>query len=107
MRRARELYEHVRLEHLPAQARFNAVAATFEMHDGDPALAASRTRHGTPARRSHGDIALWVMVETRLLLGQVELRLGHTAAAARLANEARFVLAQVPDAASLPRDPET
>lgn len=99
--RGREIYEHFHLEHLPAQSRFNAVAAMVAVRDGDFELAARHTRTGRVLVGRMIDMAPWLTVETRIVLGQVELRLGHGSSAAQLAKEARIMLERVPDAETL------
>ncbi len=101
VQRGRELYEHFRLENMPPQARFNAVAAMVAVHDGDLELAATYARHGRVLVGRLVDIAPWLGVEARIMLGQVELRLGRIPSAAQLAAEAQAVLKRVPDGVSL------
>jgi LuxR family maltose regulon positive regulatory protein len=99
--RARELYEHFRLENVPTQAPFLAVTAMVAAHDDDLDAAASYAAKGRILVARLVDMAPWMGAETRLLLGQVEHRLGRSSTAAQLAKEARAALERLPDAVSL------
>jgi LuxR family maltose regulon positive regulatory protein len=99
--RARELYEHFRLENVPSQAPFPAVAAMLAAHDGDLEAAAAFAARGRNLVSRMVDMAPWLSVETKLVLGQVEHRLGQPSSAAQLAKEARSTLERLPDAVSL------
>jgi LuxR family maltose regulon positive regulatory protein len=99
--RARELYEHFRLENVPTQAPFPAVAAMVAVHDGDLEAAASLAARGRILVARVVDMAPWLAVETRLVLGQVEHRLGRRSTAAQLSKEARSALERLSDAVSL------
>jgi LuxR family transcriptional regulator, maltose regulon positive regulatory protein len=99
--RARELYEHFRLENVPTQAPFPAVAAIVAAFDGDLAAAEFYSARARMLISRMVDMAPWLAAETRLILGQVEHRLGRQPAAAQLAREARTALERLPDAVSL------
>jgi LuxR family maltose regulon positive regulatory protein len=101
VQRARELYEHFHLENVPTQAPFPAVAAMVAAHDGDLLSAAAYTARGRMLVSRVVDMAPWMTIETKLVLGQVELRLGRGPTAAQLAGEARSALDRLPDAPSL------
>jgi LuxR family maltose regulon positive regulatory protein len=101
VRRARELFEHFRLENVPTQAPFPAVSAMVAAHDGDLDAAATYAARGRVLVARMVDMAPWLAVETRLVLGQVEHRLGRRSTAAQLAKEARTALERIPDAVSL------
>lgn len=99
--RGREIYERFRLENVPTQAPFACVAAAVAAHDGDSEAAAAYAAKGRVLTARLVDMAPWQGVETRLILGQVEHRLGRQSAAAQLAKEAAFELQRLPDAVSL------
>jgi LuxR family maltose regulon positive regulatory protein len=99
--RARELYEHFRLENVPTQAPFAAVAAAVSAHDGDDEAASAYAVKGRVLTARMVDMAPWQGIETRLILGQVEHRLGRQSTAAQLAKEAASALQRLPDAVSL------
>ena len=99
--RGREIHERFRLENVPTQAPFACVAAAVAAHDGDSEAAAAYAAKGRVLTARLVDMAPWQGVETRLILGQVEHRLGRQSAAAQLAKEAAFELQRLPDAVSL------
>jgi LuxR family maltose regulon positive regulatory protein len=99
--RAREGYEHYRLDNVPTQAPFPAVAAMVAAHDGDVETAALYAAKGRMLVSRVVDMAPWLAVESRLMLGQVERRLGQESTAAQLAREARSELGRLPDAVLL------
>jgi LuxR family maltose regulon positive regulatory protein len=101
VQRGRELYEHYRLDNVPSQAPFPAVAAMVAAHDSDMALAAEYAASSRALVARMSEMAPWLSIETMLILGQVELRLGRQATAAQLAREARNALARLPDAVAL------
>jgi LuxR family maltose regulon positive regulatory protein len=102
--RASELYKHFRLENVPSQAPFPAVAAMVAAHDGDLQAAAAFAARGRNLVSRMVDMAPWLSVETKLVLGQVEHRLGRQSSAAQLAKEARSTLGGLPDAVSLEKN---
>jgi LuxR family transcriptional regulator, maltose regulon positive regulatory protein len=101
VQRGRELYQHFRLENVPTQAPFLGVAAMVAAHDGDLEAAAALAAKGRILVSRIVDMAPWMAVETRLILGQVEHRLGRQSVAAQLAKEAHTALERLPDAFSL------
>jgi LuxR family maltose regulon positive regulatory protein len=102
--RGREIYQRFRLENVPTQAPFSAVAAAVAANDGDTEAAAAYAAKGRVLVARLVDMAPWQGIETRLILGQVEHRLGRQAAAAQLAKEAASELERLPDAVSLIRN---
>jgi LuxR family maltose regulon positive regulatory protein len=99
--RGREIYQRFRLENVPTQAPFAAVAAAVSAHDGDSEAAAAYAAKGRVLTARLVDMAPWQGIEARLILGQVELRLGRQSAAVQLAKEAASELQRLPDAVSL------
>lgn len=101
VQRASQLYEHFRMQNLPFQAHFPAVAALMAVHDGRLEEAESYAARGRALLAMMTDLSPWMVIETAIILGRVELRLGHRSAAFQLAREARTALEHEPDAPAL------
>jgi LuxR family maltose regulon positive regulatory protein len=99
--RGRDLYEHFRLENVPTQAPFAAVVAALAAHDGEVEAAAAYAAKGRVLTSRMVDMAPWQGIQTRLILAQVEHRLGRIGAAAQLAREAGAALGRLPETTSL------
>ena len=101
VRQAREVFDHFRLENVPSQAPFPAIAGMVAAHDGELDQAAVFARRGRVLIGRIVEMAPWLAAETYLILGRLEQRLGRHSDAAQLADEARGALASIPDALSL------
>jgi LuxR family maltose regulon positive regulatory protein len=90
------------LGQLVPQAVVFAVSAYVKAHAGDTVGARHAAVHSRRLLSLLNHFAVWLAIEARIVLARVELLLGELDAARVLAEEARDLVARMPDAGVLP-----
>ncbi len=100
--RALDLVDEHRLGELVPQVLVFAVAALARAKRGEMVAAHRLGLHARTLLSRFSHFAVWLSIEARVVLGRTDLLLGDPESARMLAVEARELLAQVPDAGTLP-----